>query len=117
MDIKFIEQSKQIRREYIKVVKEVVNFEYKINEYKDKLAEISESLDENMKEEEIRLKLMDMEKNIKIIENMMKPHIEKINILEKHADQLFENIKERYPDMTIEQIKLELIPYLQEIKF
>jgi ferritin-like metal-binding protein YciE len=116
MDKKFIEQAKNIRREYIKSVNDILSCEDRINQYKSKLSEIQFDMHSKGKEE-IREKMMDVEKNIKIIENIMTPHTNKVKSLEKEADILFENIMERYPNYTKEDIQNKLIPHLKEIKF
>jgi hypothetical protein len=116
MDKKFIEQAKNIRREYIKSVNDILSCEDKINYYKTKLSEVQLNMQSTSKDD-IRIKMMDIEKNIKVIENLMNPHTNKVKSLEKEADILFENIMERHPNYTKEDIQNELIPHLKEIKF
>ena len=117
MDKIFIEQAKNIRREYIKNAKEVVKCEGKIEDYKKDLNKLQEDLSENMDEHILRDKFFLIEKNIKSIEKIIQPYIDKIKLLEKDADKLFDNIKERHKSMTTEQIQDELIPHLTEINF
>lgn len=117
MDKKFIEQAKSIRREYSKVVKEVSNSEEKIDKYRQQLKIIEEELKGDIDQDKMRIKMTEIERNIKSIEEIMTPYDKKVKQLQKDADQLFENIKERYPDITEGEIKEELIPHLAEIKF
>jgi len=117
MDKKFIEQAKHIRLEYGKTIRDVINCEEKINAYKDELNVLQEELSEKMNEEVIREKLVLIGKNIKHIENILIPHNDKIKELMIDADKLFENIKERHPLLTTEDIQNELIPYLMVIDF
>lgn len=116
MDKIFIEQAKSIRKEYIKNVKEVVKCESKVEEYKSKLIEIQEEL-KSVDFETAKLKLHEIEKNIKSVETILSPYTKKIEELEANADTLFEKIKERHPNLTMEEIQNELIPYLMEIEY
>lgn len=116
MDKKFIEQAKSIRREYIKNLNDVLKCEEKINIYKEELIKVQQSLT-NGDEQLLKEKMIDIEKNLKHIENIMTPFSMKVKRLEKDATILFENIKERHPDYTTQDIQNELIPYLKEIKF
>jgi small-conductance mechanosensitive channel len=113
----FIEQAKHIRIEYIKVYKNMNECESKIEVYKNQLIDIKKEIDNVDNENDFKEKLIIIEKNIKNIETILKPHLDKIKNLEKSADTLFENIKERYPNISKEEIQNELIPHLMEIKF
>ena len=117
MDKIFIEQAKSIRREFAKTAKDVVKCQDKIEVYKIELTKIQEELNNKMDENTIREKLILVEKNIKSIEKILEPHNEKILQLEKDADKLFDNIMERHPHLTPQDIQNELIPHLMEIKF
>lgn len=117
MDKIFIEQAKQIRREFIKNSKEVVKCEGKIESYKQDLNKLQEELNENMDEQTIREKLALIERNIKSIEIVLAPFNVKVQQLEKDADKLFTSIKERHTSMSPDDIRNELIPHLMEIKF
>lgn len=115
MDKKFIEQAKHIRIEYIKNLNDVLKCEEKINKYKDELKVIQENL--SSEDSSLLSKMAVIEKNLKTIENIMNPFTKKVKRLEKEADTLFDNIKERHPELSPEDIQNELIPHLKEIKF
>jgi len=115
MDKKFIEQAKHIRIEYIRNLSNISGYEKKINGYKDELSEIQRNMKPD--DQSLLVKMMNMEKKLKALENIMVPFAKKIKDLEKEADTLFENIKDRHPNMTPEDIQNELIPHLKEIKF
>lgn len=117
MDKIFIEQAKNIRREYIKNSKEISKCEDQIEKYKEVLTEVQGELNEEMNQDEILQKLNLVEKNIKEIEKIIEPYILKIKKLENDADKLFDNIREKYPKMTTEDVRNELIPHLIEINF
>jgi len=70
-----------------------------------------------MNEGVIREKLILIEKNIKSIEKIIHPYVSKIELLEKDADKLFDNIKSRHTNLTTEEIQSELIPHIMEINF
>lgn len=113
----FIEQAKHIRREYIKNSKEISKCEDKIEIYKNELDIIQNELNGKMNETDLLNKLILVEKNIKSIENIIQPYIDKIKNLEKDADKLFDNIKNKHSNITSEEIKNELIPHLMKINF
>ena len=117
MDIIFIEQAKHIRTEYIKCANEIVNLESEIEKFKNELGLIQKDLKSDKKNQDIQSKLVSIEKNMREIEIMFKPHLEKMENLGKDADQLFDKIRERHPSLTTEQIQSELIPHLSKIKF
>lgn len=117
MDKIFIEQAKNIRREYIRNAKEIVKREDIIDGYRQELTKVQEELTDKINEQTLVEKLILIEKNIKGIEKILEPYTSKMKQLEKEADKLFENIKERHKTLTPEDIKNELIPYLAEIKF
>jgi hypothetical protein len=117
MDKIFIEQAKHIRRQYIKNSKEILKCEERIEESKHNLMNISNIDISEFDENELKEKLILIEKNIRNIEMILKPHTDRMIFLEKEADKLFENIKQRHPDLTVENIKNELIPHLKEVKY
>jgi chromosome segregation ATPase len=117
MDKIFIEQAKQIRREFIRNSKEINRCEEEIEIYKQKLSSIQDELNDDMNKDDMLQKLVQIEKNMKIIEEILKPYEEKVLKLQKDADKLYENIKERHKSITQEEIEKELIPHLTEIKF
>jgi chromosome segregation ATPase len=116
MDRIFIEQAKNIRREYIKNVREVAKCESEVEKYRTKLLAINEEL-HDIDEDTAKLKLVEIEINMKKIESIITPYTSKLTKLEEDADKLFENIKQRHPELSMEQIQNELIPYLTEINY
>jgi hypothetical protein len=117
MDKIFIEQAKNLRREFIKNNKDIVNCEEKIEIFKKELIDVKNQMNDEMNEQILREKLILVEKNIKSIEKILEPYTLKIKKLQNDADRLFDSIKERHTNMTTEQIQNELIPHLIEIKF
>jgi len=117
MDKIFIEQAKNIRRSYIKVSEDITKSEEKIEFFKQELKRLQEELNADMNEQLVIEKAAEIEKNLKLIQDIIIPLEEKIVKLQKDADKLFENIKDRYPNITVEEIQNSLIPYLEKIQF
>jgi predicted transcriptional regulator len=117
MDKIFIEQAKNIRRQYIKVTKDLSKSEEKIGFFKEELRKIKENLSANMNEDSLKISAVEIEKNLKLIQDIIEPLDIKVKKLQEDADKLFENIKERYPNMSSEEIQNELIPHLEQIRF
>lgn len=114
MDKKFIEQAKFLRIEYFKVVKEISSREKEVQNYKDDFDKLQEII-KNGNKDIILSTITEFEKKINKMEEDLSPHLKKIKELEKNADQLFENIKEFYPNITGEEIQNELSKHLKDI--
>ncbi len=56
-----------------------------------------------------------MEVDLNLILDKIRPYIEKINDLDNEQRILYNNIKEKYIDITDEEIYKEIIPVIEEI--
>ena len=57
---------------------------------------------------------LDLHSNIEKIQEQISPNKEKISQLEKDSDLLYVSIHERYPELTVEDIREQIIPHLDE---
>lgn len=117
MDKILIEQAKHLRREYIKNSNDLNKCENRIQDYKLELDKLRNELNEKMDDKSLKEKLILIEKNINIIETLLEPFASRVKELEKDADKLFDNIREKHPGISEEEIQKELIPHLEKIEF
>lgn len=120
----FINKAIKIRKEYVKYVTDINLDIAKLNKYKKEIEKIIEEGDkvvelyDNEANENYRKEMQkiayDLNLNVKKIQKQLIPNKEKIKELEKESDLLYVAIHERYPELTIEDIKEQIIPHLNE---
>lgn len=118
----YIKEGIRIRKNYIYNLKEILKQEPIIFERKtffEKLQEEMESvvksdLNEMRKTLELGNKLLVLEKEIKNIQDIIKPFYEAIEKLKDDRDRLYLAIKEKYPNISIEQIEKEIMSKVEE---
>lgn len=122
LDQVYINEAIRIRKEYIRSLKNIVKEEDTLLENKNKVENIKNNMenvvdDSDMNDITKRLKLnndlIKIEKIIKDIQSKVKPHYDKIENLRMDADKLYNSIKEKYPNITENEIKKQISPYLQ----
>jgi hypothetical protein len=120
----FIDKAIKIRKEYVKCMTDINLDISKLNKYKNEIEKIVEEGDkvvelydneanENYKKE-MQNVAYELYLNVEKIQKQLNPNKERIKKLEKESDLLYVSIHERYPELTIEDIKEQIIPYLDE---
>lgn len=117
MDKIFIDTAIKIRKDYIKCNDNILKQENMINIFKKELDIIRSTINDDMTKDEIQLKLYEIEKKMAVLETSLKPHLQEMEKLQSQADILFDNIKNKHPELSVNDIQNELIPYLSKIKF
>lgn len=118
----YINEGIRIRRTYIQNLKEILKQEPEIIKKKatfDKLRNEMESivksdLNEIRKTLELDSKLLILEKEIKKIQDIIKPYYDVIENLKNDKDRLYLSIIEKYPNITNEQIEQEIMSRVEE---
>jgi len=118
----YIKEGVRIRKVYIYNLKEILKQEPAIYERKlifEKLqAEmetvVTSDLNEIRKTLELNNKLLLLEKEIKIIQDLVKPYYDTIENLKNDKDKLYLAIKEKYPNITTEQIEKDIMSKVEE---
>jgi hypothetical protein len=120
----FIEKAINIRKEYVKCITTINLDISKLNSYKNKIEKILEEgdkvielYDDNVNEEykkSMQQVALDLHTNIEKIQDQITPNKEKISRLEKDSDLLYVSIHERYPELTVEEIREQIIPHINE---
>ena len=120
----FIEKAINIRKEYVKCITNIDLDLSKLNFYKREIEKILEEGDkiielyDNDANKEYKKNMQniaqDLYSKIEKIQNQITPNKEKISQLEKESDLLYVSIHERYPELTVEEIREQIIPHLDE---
>lgn len=118
----YINEGIRIRKTYIKNLKEILKKEPLILE-KKKIFEslqieiesvVNSDLNEIRKTLELTNKLAGLEKEIKYIQNIIKPFYETIENLKNDKDTLYLSIIEKYPNITQQEIEKEIMSRVSE---
>ena len=118
----YLNEAVRIRKIYLQNLKEIVEQEPIIMEKKDMFQKIQDEMktivfsDSNdiRKTMELNEKLIYLEREIKSIQSIIQPYYEKIEKLKDDRDRLYLSIKEKYPNITTEEIKIEISSKLNE---
>jgi hypothetical protein len=116
---RYINQAKRIREQYIKNMQLILLKDKIIDKYKTNIKNIMISnkkyIDSNsdknlnMIKNSLKEKLLEIESNINNISKELIPLIEKNEKLEKESTELFITIKDKYPDLSKEDIQKEIL--------
>jgi hypothetical protein len=118
----YINEGIRIRKSYIQNLKEILKQEPIIMNRKiifEKLQNEIESTvysDQNeiRKTMEINEKILKLEKEIKSIQEIIKPFYDSIENLKNDRDRLYLAIKEKYPNISDKQIEQEIMSKIEE---
>lgn len=120
------EGAKVLRNEYVTLNKKLQYHQKEFNDMQEVLQKyIKEFMDyeTNLKsnpndtniediKKNIELKLSNLEKDLNMITNKINPISDRINKMKKEEEQLFNQIKEKYPSLLDEEIISEIQSYL-----
>lgn len=118
----YINEGVRLRKGYLENLKEILKQEPFIDGRKknfEKLKEEMESLvfsdiNDIRKTMELNNKLIILEKEIKSIQDIIKPYYDKIELLKTERDRLYISIKEKYPNITDQEIEKEIMSRVNE---
>ena len=75
---------------------------------------VKSDLNEIRKTLDLNNKLIVLEKEIKIIQDIVRPFYDKIEALKSDKDRLYLAIKEKYPNITQEEIEKDIMSKVEE---
>jgi L-2-hydroxyglutarate oxidase LhgO len=118
----YINEAKRIRRIYIQNIKEILKQEPIIEERKNVAKKIQKEMDIAVQSDlndvrktlELNNKLLVLEKEIKKIQDIIKPFSDNIENLKADTDRLYLAIKEKYPNLDLNIIQNEIMSSLDE---
>jgi len=118
----YIKEAVRIRKEYLENLSKVnvITDEYSkllldLEDVKNKLDNISEKHLENVSEKQLKEMLDEIHLRTKKTFNTIKPYTQKTKELDKQQSLLYNKIKEKYPDLSDEDLYSELIPIIQVV--
>ena len=114
LDKLYIEEAKRIRKTYLTNLVRIVEKEDEIQIYFKMIEDIKIQVENNKdKEDEFFIsKLIEINNNIEKIQNVIMPHYDKIKKLDDAQKILYNNIKDKYPDITDEEIQKQIVPHI-----
>ena len=128
IDLKYKEGAKVLRNEYIGLNKKLQFHQKEFNDiqqvlqnYIKEFMEYETNLKNNPNEtnvegikKEIEIKLSNLEKELNMITSKINPISNRISKMKKEEEQLFNQIKEKYPNILDEDIINEIQSYLDK---
>lgn len=118
----YIEKAAEIRIKYTNYINKINSILPDIEEYKKELEKEYKKLnneilnkDHNLiKKEDLNNKLNIIEENIVNIQNKLKPYFDKIESLKNESSVLNNNIKEKYPNLSDDDIRNIIVSELKK---
>ena len=118
IDDRFIQEAIRIRKEYLSSIfqakskeSELVSIKNDINDTYSKIAESENEIDEELMKD----KIDKLRRKVDDITKYINPIINNIESLKNDADILYENIKDKYPNVTKEELMSVFLPYMRDI--
>jgi len=118
----YINEAKRIRRIYIQNIKEILKQEPIIEERKNVAKKIQKEMDIAVQSDlndvrktlELNNKLLILEKELRKIQDIIRPFYDNIENLKTDTDRLYLSIKEKYPNLDLNIIQNEIMSSLDE---
>jgi hypothetical protein len=115
---RYIKQAIRIREDFIRNMQKIIESEKEINTHKDCIVNLMKSnekyINENsdkdldMIKNTIKDDLLEIDSKIEKITKELSPMIQKTEKLEKESKELFSAIKDKYPNLSEEDIQKEI---------
>ncbi len=120
LDNTYIGEAVRIRRKYVNSLNNILKEEDSLKQKKSEIEKIKDSMgtliEGDLHDVTKRLKLNEhlikIEKIIKDIQDKIRPHHKSIENLRKDAIKLYTSIKEKYPNISEDEIKEQITPYI-----
>lgn len=115
LDKLYIDEAKRIRKVYLTNLANIVMKEDEIETYFHLIEDIREEVNnnkDNNSEQYFINKLMEIDSNIEKIKSFIIPHYERIKVLDEDQRTLYNNIKDKYPSITDDEIQDQIVPHI-----
>lgn len=120
----YLDEARRIRKEYLENLEKIKDKKPYIDQYRQEVEKYNRDvellpesgLEGEKLESEFYSKVEKLLEKIEQIESSIKPFYEKIEQLKKDSLKLNEIIKEKYPSLSQQDIKAQIIPYVQDLK-
>jgi len=113
----YINDAKRIREEYLNNLIYIASEEDNIKSLTSDLEQIGKDIEESDSKSDTfyRDALFEVEKMIKKATEKIVPYYEKIKDLDKQQRKLYNTIKDKYPNLSDDDMKNSIIPHILEI--
>lgn len=121
IDKNYINEAIRIRKEYYDSINNILKQEKILLKKKEEIDKLRDNMEEIVhsdihdltKKLKLNNHLLSIDRIIKKIQEQIRPDYEKIEKLRTDADNLYNSIKEKYPNIKEDEIKDEISPYLE----
>jgi uncharacterized protein (UPF0305 family) len=118
----YIKEGIRIRKSYINNIKEIIEQEPKISNKKNSFEKLKNEMEDIVKSDindirktlELNEKLLHLEKEIKAIQDVIRPFYDNIENLRNERDKLYLAIIEKYPNITAKEIEHDIMSHVKE---
>lgn len=114
----YINESIRIRKTYLKNLLKIVESEEEIKNNVKHIEDIKKEIDRykeediNIDEKKISSTILEINKNIDIIKKNIMPYSDSIKKLDEDQRILYNNIKDKYPSISREEIQSQILPHI-----
>ena len=122
----YIDTAVNIRREFVNLNSKLDNILNDLKDVADKLGNENDNLkkinadlgkfDKETSKDMIISKLLDMEKEANRLSKVYEPINDRIEQLKRDEENLYLNIKNKYPNLSDDEIVSEIRPFIEDIK-
>jgi septal ring factor EnvC (AmiA/AmiB activator) len=120
----YLKEARRIRQEYLQALSTIKKKQPRINKYKKEIERYRDEIDilyksdekNSIKEELYIEKMEELIQNVNKVEDEVQPYYIKIKKLNFDSLKLKNLIIERYPTITMDEIKEQIIPYVADLK-
>lgn len=121
LDDIYINEAIRIRKEYLYNLIEIIKKEEEIKKYFEQLENIKKRMESltdterEINEKDITSVIIEISKNIDNIKKHILPYSDKIKKLDKDQRLLYNNIKDKYPNISNDEIQKQIVPHITPI--
>lgn len=117
IDKLYINEAIRIRTEYIKNLKYISNKESIIKNIISNMEALKGEIEDTdeLNEDEYKSKLMELGEIMSRIESDILPHHKAIESLNKDQQKLYHTIKDKYDDISDDEIQKQIMPHIVEL--
>lgn len=114
LDKLYIDEAVRIRRTYLDNLAGIVRKEDEIQKYFEMIEDVRKEVaeNENPDQEYFVKKLTEINDNIEKIKSVIIPHYDTIKKLDESQKTLYNNIKDKYPEITDDDIQSQIVPHV-----
>jgi predicted nucleic acid-binding Zn-ribbon protein len=116
----YLQEAKRIRQSYFQHLAKINEKNEKIKQHREELENILKEMELLQKraeedtdfEQTLNGKLIEIEIQMNAIQDEIRPNYETIKNLRQESSNLYSAISEKYPDLTVDDIKIQIIDYI-----